>query len=275
MGIILALAAAAVWGGGDFCGGLATRRQDPFRVLFQGTIASLVLTQGFMFALGERLPSLEDALWAGSAGVFGALGLALLYQGLAQGSAVLVSPVAAVVGAALPVLVSSLVEGLPTPLQALGFAAALGGIWMVSRAEGEVDGRSRRGLGLAVLSGVGFAGFLVLIAQVESGSTFSPLLVAKLTSLLVALVVLRRRGMRLPTLGNNPYALLAGVMDVGANALYLVATRFTRLDVAAVLGSLYPAGTVLLSRILLKEEITPLQGGGVVLCLAAIGLITL
>jgi drug/metabolite transporter (DMT)-like permease len=128
---------------------------------------------------------------------------------------------------------------------------------------------------LAFAAGLGFGGFFILIAQVPGAGVFAPLLVARLAALAAALMLLAARRVPLPGLGSNPVALLAGVLDAGGNIFYVLAQRLTRLDVAAVLASLYPAATVLLAWIVLKERVSPAQWSGAALCLAAVVLIAL
>ena len=271
-GIVLALASALVWGSGDYCGGRAARRHDPFQVLVLAAMAGVVMLTAAALARGEAF-ALDTALvWAAAAGLAGALGIAALYQGLAIGSAAAVAPTAAVVAAALPVLFTAATTGLPGPLQTIGFALALAGIWLVARAAPE-GLASRAGIRLGLLAGVGFGGFLILIAQVDVASVFVPLSVARAMMLAVGVLVVARQQSRLLTPASNPVALLAGLLDAGGNVLYLLARQHVRLDIAAVLSSLYPVATVLLARVVSHEPVTPTQWVGAAVCLASVGLI--
>ena len=126
------------------------------------------------------------------------------------------------------------------------------------------------GLGLAILAGIGFGGFLALIAQTDGGQIFTPLVISKFASLVLAIFLVRTRGLPLPKPTDFPVAILSGFLDTGGNILYLFATQFTRLDIAALLSSFYPAGTVLLSSLILKEKISSQQWFGVSTCVAAI-----
>ncbi len=271
-GILLALASALVWGSGDYCGGRAARRHDPFQVLVLASIAGISMLTAVALARGEAW-ALDTALgWAAAAGLAGALGIASLYQGLAIGSAAAVAPTAAVVAAALPVLFTAATTGLPGSLQTIGFAVALAGIWLVARAA-PVGPASRTGIRLGLLAGVGFGGFLILIAQVDAASVFVPLSVARAMMLAVGLLMVARRRSRLLAPASNPLALAAGLLDAGGNVLYLLARQHVRLDTAAVLSSLYPVATVLLARVVSHEPVTPTQWAGAGVCLAAVGLI--
>jgi drug/metabolite transporter (DMT)-like permease len=173
----------------------------------------------------------------------------------------------------LPVVFSGLTAGLPRASQLAGFVVAMGGIWLVARTS-ESSRSSNDGLRLAVIAGVGFGGFLILIAQVHSELVFLPLAVTRATTLVAAVVLLLVRGVTIPAVTANPIALVAGVLDAGGNVLFLFARQYTRLDVAAVLSSFYPVATVVLSRIVLNERVTASQWVGAVVCLAAVALIT-
>ncbi len=271
---MFALAAAISWGGGDFCGGYAARRINQFQVLFLTSISSLLLMLLLALILGESLPSPSSLVFAIMAGVSGALGLAALYRGLSIGNAAIVAPVAGVIGAIIPVIAGMVVQGFPGFAPLVGFVLASLGIGFVTRQSNGNREIMNASFGLAILAGIGFGGFLALIAQIEGQQVFSPLVVAKLASVLLASILIWKSKQQLPKLSTSYLALISGLLDAGGNMLYLYATRFTRLDIAAVLSSLYPAGTVLLSMLILKEKISPIQWLGVALCLAAIMLIS-
>ncbi len=276
LGIVLALTSALVWGGGDFSGGFATRRSSQFQVLALSAFSGIGGLALFALLLGERLPSAGSALWAGLAGLTGALGLACLYQALSFGQSASVAPTTAVIGAAMPVAFSIFTAGLPGTSRLAGFGLAFAGIWLVSQGAAAGDRiKSRQAFWLACLAGIGFGGFFIFIAQAKSDQVFTSLIVSRSVTFLVALALLRtsHRGMVSPRA--NPAAFLAGILDAGGNVFFLLAKQFTRLDAAAVLSSLYPASTVLLSYFLFKETISPKQWLGVAFCLGAIGLITL
>jgi len=149
------------------------------------------------------------------------------------------------------------------------------GIWFLSKSANAGEKAFKEGMVLALLSGIGFGGFFVFIAQVDKGQVFSPVLVARTITLCIAFLMLKLRHIPIPKLTSNPVALVAGVLDTGGNVFYLLATQFTRLDVAAVLASLYPAATVFLATIVLKEKVSLAQWIGVSLCLMAVVMITI
>jgi drug/metabolite transporter (DMT)-like permease len=273
LGVALALASALVWGSGDFCGGRAATRHDIFQVLWLASIAGVAMLLTAAVIRGEPFTLDRSLLWAAGAGLAGAGGIVALYRGLSIGNAATVAPLAAVAAAGIPALFGSVSEGLPRPMQLGGFALALAGIWLVARAAPQ-SGASRTGVRLGALAGVGFGGFLVLIAQVDPHAVFVPLAIARGVMLVTAVSALVVRRTPLPGVTSNPLGLLAGVLDAGGNVLYLFARQHVRLDVAAVLSSLYPVATVVLARVVLQEPVSRTQWAGALVCLAAVGLIT-
>lgn len=275
LGIVFALTSACVWGGGDFCGGLAARRNNQFQVLVLSALSGIVLLVVCAALRQEALPSLRGAGFAMLAGLFGALGIAALYRALSMGFTASVAPTAAVIGAALPVAFSALTESLAPVTRMAGFGLAFLGIWLLSQSTAGEKSVSRQGLLLAVLAGVGFGGFFILVAQANFGQVFTPLIITRSVTLLTGLLLVRVNRLPLPGLKSNPVALLAGLLDAGGNVFFVLAKQFTRLDVAAVLSSLYLALTVILASIVLKEKVTRGQWIGLVVCLAATVMITL
>jgi len=274
-GILLALIAALLWGSGDFSGGFATRKTNPFQVLALSAIAGIVVLATATLVTHETLPPATGFFWSLLAGFSGAVGITSLYTALSRGKAAAVAPISAVLGAAIPVGFTFLSRGSPPALQVVGFGLAFIGIWLVSRSA-PVDGQKTSSrLGLAFLAGAGFGGYFIFIGQVESSGVFIPLLIARGVMFLAALLMLALKRLPLPSLRNNLVAPLAGVLDTSGNVFFLMAITFSRLDFAVVISSLYPAVTVLLAGILLKEKVGNWQKAGVGLCLAAIVLISL
>jgi drug/metabolite transporter (DMT)-like permease len=272
IGVLLALGSACVWGSGDFCGGRATARMNHFQVLAVSALSGTVMLVCLALLTREQLRMDASLGWAALAGLCTAVGIVALYRGLSIGAAAAVAPVAAVTAALLPVLYSAATVGLPRSTQVIGFAVAVVGIFLVARAAPESAG-SRTGIRLGFLAGLGFGSFLVLIAKTGSDAVYMPLAVARTVMLVAALLLLAVRRTPFPAVQASPIALLAGVLDAGGTALYLLAQNYVRLDVAAVLSSLYPAATVVLSRVLIKEAVTPTQWIGALVCVGAVALI--
>ncbi len=272
LAVMFGLLSALAWGAGDFCGGVAARRAPTYAVVWVTQGVGVVALAGLAWFTGEAWPSWGDGLWGMLAGLAGVVGLLALYRALAESRMGLAAPVSAVVSAALPVAVSLFSEGWPGWAQFGGFGLALVAVWLIAR-----DGParlSRDALQLPLLAGVSFGLFLTFIGQVSASAVFWPLVAARLTSLMVltAFIVLTRPALNLPRAA-WPAMLLAGVLDGAGNAAYGVAAQTGRLDVAAVLASLYPASTVLLAWRLLHERLARTQWVGVLLALLAIALI--
>lgn len=273
IGVFYALTSAVVWGTGDFTGGLAARRTPPAHVLMLASLSGLLLVIPAALLRHEPLPTPSSAAWAALAGVSGGLGIAILYRALSTGPAALVAPTAGVVGAALPVVVGSLLEGMPRGGQLAGLLIGLSGIWFVSRVAYRENVSARSPLALAFLAGLAFGGFFVLMAQVQTGLIFLPLVIAKLSAFALAVVILlaQRRPLRPGAVNALPF--VAGVLDAGGNLFYLLAIQYARLDIAAVISSMYPAATVILARVVRREGVSLMQSVGMGLCLVAVGFI--
>jgi drug/metabolite transporter (DMT)-like permease len=269
IGILFALAAAFSWGIGDFSGGRAARRQHQYQVLVIASALGVILLTGMALLWKEPLPSPVDSIWALAAGIVGVIGVASLYHGLSLGNAVIVAPTAAVVGGATPVLFGIITQGWPAPHQSLGFVLGLIGIGSVAGLSPAHITEKQRGLGLGMFSGLCFGGFFIFIVQVAPESIFYPSVIAKIAALIVSLIFVRRMRLSLPAPQSNPMALIAGVLDAAGNVFYLLGRNFARIDVVSVLASMYPAVTVALASLILRETISRAQWIGVAFCVAA------
>ena len=272
--VAFALSASISWGAGDFSGGFATRRAQVLSVVFGSYTVGLCMLIALALMWSEPFPAALDFMWGGVAGLAGAIGLAAFYQALSIGRMGVIAPIAAMLSVAIPVLFGAFIEGLPGPLQLVGFVLAFIAVGLISGL-GVVKGRPK-GLGLALLAGLGFGSFFVLISRVSHDAIFWPLATARLSSLLFlfAIVLIRRQSL-LPEKSVWPMVFLAGALDVAGNVFFVLATRTGRLDVAAMLSSLYPAVTVLFATIFLKERVTRLQTIGIFVALVAIPLISI
>ena len=267
------LASAASWGAGDFCGGVATRRAGSFAVVIGAHLIGAIGFMAIAAATGEALPPAANLAWCALAGAAGAIGLLALYRALAIGRMGLAAPVSGVLSAAVPVLGGLFVDAPPRALQFAGFALALAGVWLIARTDdARVDVSA---LGLPVAAGIGFGLFIVIIGRASGGAVFWPLFASRIASLALLSSMAFASGQPIRAAARDwPIIGLAGAFDAGGNALLVIASHAGRLDVAAVLSSLYPAGTVLLAWSLLRERITRGQVVGLAATLAAIVLIT-
>ena len=272
--VALGLASALLWGAGDFCGGWTSKRQSVYSVIVSSQIVGLLLFIVLAVLSGERVPPAGDIAFSAIAGLAGAIGILALYRSLAEGRMGIAAPVSAVVAAALPVAVSFVVDGAPTLWQFGGFALALIAVWFISRSDA-VNVRWRD-LTLPVIAGVAFGVFFVLIGQISDRAVWWPLVTVRtisLSTLAIAATVQRQ-----PRFVEARYwlvAALVGALEVGGNAFFALAGQAGRLDVAAVISSLYPATTVWLAWVILKERLSRQQLLGVVVALGAIVLISI
>ena len=262
------------WGTSDFTGGYASRKSDSFLITLICHASGFSLMTALSLATHASLPSRSSELWALLAGAVGGLALSLFYRALASGQMGLTAPVAAVLGAAIPTGVAMAMEGIPGTVPLVGFVAAGVGIWLISRQENAVA--RPRGLGLAILAGLGFAGFYLCINQVGTSSALWAAAFSRFASLaVVAMIVLLRPGRHPVQWSDVRLAVFAGFLDSTGTLTFIRANQTGRLDAAVVLTSLYPAVTVLLARIILKEHFTRWKAVGIVAALAAVPMIAL
>ncbi len=276
LSIVYGLISALVWGGADFAGGLASRSERPIRVVTLAETAGLVLLIGLFFLFPEPMPPAQVWVISGIASICGTVGIILLYRALAEGQMSIAAPVSALMGAIIPVVVSGFTEGLPGWVTVLGFVFALASIWLISQDEKTGHLQRLSDLRLPLLSGVGFGLYFVLIHSVAQDYTLWPLIASRSISvpILIAIALIARQRV-MPQRSLWPLASLGGVLDVSGNVFFVLAGQVGRLDVAAVLVSLYPASTVMLAAIFLKERINRTQTVGVFAALLAIVLMSL
>ena len=284
MVIFLGLAAAVLYGSGDFLGGMATRKLPVLPVLLLADTAGLIVALVVALASPGSV-SVAGLAWGISAGLIGGLGLIIFYIGLATGPMSVVAPVAGLVSTVLPVGVA-LAEGeRPEVGVYAGAVLCLVAIVMTSSAgdggstAGPAGRASRPGRGRAIaygaVAGAAFGLFFLLIRNAGESGEFWPVAagrIGELAVVLIAAAVLRRS---LSPGGADGRLLLAaagaGAIDVVANICYVAATRIGAFGLAVVLASLYPGFTVLLARAVLGERLRWVQRAG--LALAAIGIL--
>jgi drug/metabolite transporter (DMT)-like permease len=272
--VFYGLACAVTWGAGDFSGGMAVKRTNPYGAVIAAHAISLVMLLTLGFITGEVLPPVPDLLWGCVAGVGGGIGLALLYSALASGQMSIASPVSALVAAALPVFVGSFSDGFPGVWALVGFVMALGAVWLISGGVGLKLQPEK--LFLPLLSGVCFAAFFIFLDRGSGQSILWPLVATRIASIISLLSYsVATRQPWIPTRDSWFPIIMSSLLDSAGNALYAMSARMGRMDAAAVLGSLYPGSTVLLAWFILKERVSPLQMAGIAVALIAIVLITL
>ena len=273
LAVALAFASSLCWGLADFLGGLQSRRRPLVTVLLIAQIAAVAMGLAFLLAERDPVPDLGPAALAVGAGVAGCAALAAFYRGLAIGTMSIVAPVSAT-GAAVPVLVGVASGERPGTVQVVGIVLAMIGIILAAREPGGAPpGRAlRASLGLALLAALGFGSFFVLLdrATEGAGAPWALLLVRVGEVALLAVLAAAVRP-RMPAGLRDAAPLLGiGALDFLATALFALATQEGLLSVVAVVGSLYPAVTVVLARVVLAERVSRGQEAGVVITLAGV-----
>jgi drug/metabolite transporter (DMT)-like permease len=275
MGILLALAAAVLYGSSDFGGGLASRRLGSLRVSVVGSGAATVLAWATLILVGGPGPSLRAVAWGLASGLAGGAGTLVLYRGLARGQMSVVGPLSAVGAAVVPVAAGVALGERPSLLSVAGVLVALPAIVLVA-ASGSVRGKLGAGLLDGLAAGLAFGILFIGLAQAGQHAGLWPVASEQTGALLITLAVAvkTREPLRLP-LRAAGLPVLVGASGMAATLAYFYATHFSMLAIAAVLVSLYPGVTVLLARTLLHERFTPAQRAGLGLCALAIAAIAL
>jgi drug/metabolite transporter (DMT)-like permease len=239
--VLLGLGAAITYGTADFIGGLVTRRNPVARVVVLSKVAGLVLYLAAVPLLIRASDLGRAWAWGLAAGVTGSVGVGFLYRGLARGRMSVVAPITAVLSAVIPVLFGLAIGERPSPIQLTGVAVA----------------------------------FLILITRAGEDSGSWPLVAARVAeiAIMAAVLVASRSGIR-PDRGTGKAIATTGVLDSAANLLYLMGTRLELISVVAVLTSLYPAATVLLARVFLRDRLSRGQVVGLGLALAGVIMLT-
>jgi drug/metabolite transporter (DMT)-like permease len=281
----LSLASAAIWGTSDFVGGIAARRLPSPAVVTLSHSLSLAVLISLALIHASAWPDTQSAVYGALAGLSCGTGVMVLYKALSLGGMGLTAAVSGVLAAVLPVLWAFSTEGLPRVPQIAGIVLAAVAIWMIARAPGSPS--SKQAILLGAAAGASFGCLFILLKLAGRGGVLWPLAWSRVASATLAAVVTwigtrRTGGVKLdegPKLSWPGWAVLgliaiAGIFDASGNTFYTIATRLGRLDIAAVLSSLYPAATIVLATVLLKERTTRSQAAGMGLALVAVVLIS-
>ena len=303
LSVLLGLGGALIFGAADFLGGIASRRISAIRVTAVGGLAGLVVLVLVLQVTGG-VWSLPAVALGATAGVTGAFAISLLYACLAIGPMSILSPLTAVVSAIVPLTAGVLRgEQLP-PLGYAALALALVAIVLVGFVPDRKAVRpSAKALLMAVGAGTFIGAFLIIIDLTPDDSGVIPLMASRAVnaSLLFSTIGVltlvaagrRRRAARaaVPDAGTGlssvrgrtggnwrpglRLAIACGSLDATANVLVLIGLRGGDLSIIAVLVAMYPAGTIILAAVLLKERITPTQLLGLVMAIAAAAMLAL
>jgi drug/metabolite transporter (DMT)-like permease len=264
-----------LYGVADFLGGEGAKKVSASSiVLWAGVLSFPVLLVAALVVGGEA--TARDYLLGGVAGAAGGLGLIILFAGLSRGQAAAVAPVAAAVGAVVPV-VAALIEGeSPSALSWVGVALAVPAImlcaWVVEA--GDLAGG---GLSYGLASGLGFGAFSVIIRLTSESSNLLPLIASRAATIIVPLTLAGFGIWKVNRFSSTPRPLVAGnaILDVSGNVALLFALRSGSLASGAVAASFYPAITVLMARLINDEHLGRRQILGLVLALLAMTAIAL
>lgn len=279
LAVVFGISTAICWGIGDFIGGSQSRRVGAYGMTL-GTIGCgllLLLAAGATF--GGASLSLSGWLLCILAGAFDAVGILLLYQSMTLGRLSLAAPVSALTAAALPVLFGVLTLGIPKLAIIFGLLLALAAIWMISQEHSEEQGQriSFAELKMPLLSGACLGTFLILMHTGSENALLWPMVAVRAGGITALLLVLLRplKSQMMHTSVPLPWLIIAfnALLDVGGNGCFILAGQTGRIDVAAVLSSLYPGATVFMAWLLLKETISRIQLAGIVTALGAIALL--
>jgi drug/metabolite transporter (DMT)-like permease len=286
---LLALAAAVLWGGGDFSGGMGVKSAGgtmgaALRVILLSHAVSLTVLIGMAWLRGDAFPHEAPLVWGLLAGATAGIALACFYVALSRGAMGASAALSGLLAAAIPAAVSAEAEGSPGMMHLVGFLVAGLAIWLIAAGPNpEAKPADRGTFWLAVAGGVGFGIYFVALKFAGSAGVIWPLATARMGSLVVCSVLVAGMSLR-----GDPgaekirltwlvvaWALGAVLLDTSGNLLFIAATRAGRLDVASVLASLYPASTILLAAWTLHERPTRRQGLGMAVAVAAVVMITL
>lgn len=275
--ILFGLASALTWGAADFGGGLASKRSTPYAVVFWGDLVGMTAVAVLAVWLHDPIPTWRSVGFTFLSSVSGVTGIIMLYYALADGKMSIAAPVSALMAAVIPVVVGFATVGLPGRLTMVGVALALVSIWLVARTER--DGRLRlhwADVRLPLFAGVLFGLFFIFMHQAATESVLWPAVILRLSSVsLLALVAVLTRNSLSVVRPQWWLVVFVGIFDVAGNVFYVLSAQTGRLDVAAVIGSLYPGATVALAWFFLREKISVPQIFGIVLALTAIVLISI
>jgi drug/metabolite transporter (DMT)-like permease len=287
---LLALMAAALWGGGDFSGGMGVKNAGSS---MGGALRVVLLSHAMSFSVlllaarlrGDAFPHGAALYWGLAAGITAGVSLTCFYVALSRGAMGASAALSGLLAAAIPAVVSGFAEGSPGALRMVGFAVAGAAIWMIAAGpNAEATPADKGTFWLAMVGGVGFGVYFTALKLAGTAGVIWPLATARMASLGVCSLMLMGMALRQRAKGEARarvsrtvvmWAAATALLDTSGNLLFIAATRAGRLDVAAVLASLYPASTILMAAWMLRERPTRRQGLGMAVAAVAVVMITL
>lgn len=283
--VLLALVAALCYSGSDFAAGLASRSANVIRVSVLAEVTCAVVVLSIVPFISTRDPTPTGLAWGVVAGISGAVGGMALFAGFRHAAFSIASSVSAVGAAAFSVLAGTLLGQRPSALALIGIALALPALVAVSvstnspdtneaggatarRPRPGISGRQTAGIAWGLIAGAGFGLFYIALNRAGSSADIWPLAAAEVGAILTVIIFAAiTRQLRLPSAGTRWLSVLSGITMAAGAACYFFATHMSLLAVTAVITALYPAGTILLARVRLGEQLTRVRILG--LCLAA------
>jgi len=283
----LALGAAVLWGGGDFSGGMGVKSaggniRAALRVVLLSHAASFIVLLAIAHLRGDPFPRGPYLWWGIGAGICGGLSLTAFYIALSRGAMGASAAVSGLLAAAIPAAVALAQQGSPGVRPLVGFVVAGVAIWLI--ASGDAAHEQPDTILLAIAAGIGFGVYFVGLKMAGPAGVVWPMATARMGSLTTCSLVALGVGFFGPKASASQsrmnrravlWALSTALLDTSGNLMFVESTRTGRLDVAAVLASLYPASTILLAAITLGEWPTRRQGIGMATAAVAVVLIAL
>ena len=267
-----------MWGGSDFAGGVGARRAPALLVVAPGQVVTLLLLLGLCFGLHLAPPPRFAAVCALAGGLEGALSLALFYRALSMGAMGLTAALTGVLTAFVPVLFAIVHDGIPGTAARFGLLAGLIAIWLITHSPGQSPGEGFRGasrtaLVLGAISGAGFGVQMILFKLASSGGVLWTMTCGRIGGVTALLIVLAFVRPAIPARSFVWIGILASLLDTTGNGFFVWSASFGRLEVAAIISSLYPGFTILLAAVVLREWPTRRQVAGMALALVAVALL--
>ncbi|WP_332661797.1 DMT family transporter [Aeromicrobium sp.] len=272
MAIALSLLSALAYGVSDFLGGIFAKRSSAWQVAIVGQTSSGILSLLAAVIIAGS-PTSTDLMYGSLAGLGGGFGVAFLYRGLATARMGVVAPISAIGTALIPVVVGLSTGDRPSVMAMLGVVFAFPAIVLISRVVDD-NPAHKGGVIDGILAGVGFGLLFTFLGQIGDDAGLYPLALSQITSVLSVIITATALGHAWVPRGRKVWgALVMGPLGATAQGAFLYATHHGLLSIVSVISSLYPASTVLLASVLLREKIHGWQGVGLVFAAVAVALV--
>ena len=273
MAIVLALLSALAYGISDFLGGIFSKRSSPWQVAVAAQTSSTFFNFLAALVIGGS-PIASDWGWGALAGLSAGIGAVFLYRGLADARMGVVAPLSAVGSALVPVVVGLSTGDRPSTVAVIGIICAFPAMYLISLIVDE-DPTHRGGVIDGILAGLGFGLLFAFIGQMSDDAGLMPLALAQAFAVLGVVILAASLRQAFVPRGRSWNAVVMGPLGATATGAFLYATHHGLLSVVSVIAALYPAGTVVLATVVLKERIHAWQGIGLAFAVAAVTLVAI